>query len=81
MGAPGAPCEEPADGFPLLPADEVLIRKKKRTHSKLKKRLKIAGIVAGAIVLVVGGASWAVVGSVKAGEAARMRTTRTSCPW
>ena len=62
--------EKPADDFPLRPTNEVLIRKKKRTHNKLKQRLKIAVIVVGAIALIAGGAAWAVVGSIKAGEAA-----------
>ena len=62
--------EKPADDFPLRPTNEVLIRKKKRTHNKLKKRLKIAAIVVGVIALIAGGAAWAVVSSIKAGEAA-----------
>ena len=62
--------EKPADGFPLPLTNEVLIRKRKRTHNKLKKRLKIAAIVVGVIALIAGGAAWAVVSSIKAGEAA-----------
>ncbi|MFR8831962.1 MAG: hypothetical protein ACLVHC_11490, partial [Eggerthella lenta] len=69
-GAFDASFEKPADDFPLRPTNEVLIRKKKRTHNKLKKRLKIAAIVVGAIALIAGGAAWAVVSSIKAGEAA-----------
>ena len=62
--------EKPADGFPLPLTNEVFIRKRKRTHNKLKKRLKIAAIVVGIIALIAGGAAWAVVSSIKAGESA-----------
>ncbi|MFR3274098.1 MAG: hypothetical protein ACLTQI_10035, partial [Slackia sp.] len=65
-----ASLEKPADDFSLRPTNEVLIRKKKRTHNKLKKRLKIVAIVIGVTALIAGGAAWAVVSSIKAGESA-----------
>ena len=48
--------------------DEVLIRKKRRTHAKRNRRLKIAACVVIALAVVVGGAAFAVYSMMKAGE-------------
>lgn len=49
---------------------EVLIRKRKRSHKKRNKRLKVALAVIAGIALVGGGIAWGVMGTIKAGETA-----------
>ncbi len=49
---------------------EVLIRKKRRTHAKRNRRLKIAACVVVALAVVMGGAAFAVHSMLKAGEEA-----------
>ena len=53
---------------------EVLIRKKRRRNTKHKRTLRIVGVVALVLVLVVGGTAFAAWQAVKAGESSLHQT-------
>ncbi|WP_172623410.1 LCP family protein [Arabiibacter massiliensis] len=68
---PSANRNEASDFFASQAASqnqEVLIRKRKRSHKKRNKRIRTALIVVAAIALVGGGIAWGVMSSIKAGE-------------
>ncbi len=70
-GMPSANRNEASDFFASQAASqnqEVLIRKRKRSHKKRNKRIRTALIVVAAIALVGGGIAWGVMSSIKAGE-------------
>ncbi len=55
---------------------EALIRKKRRTHAKRNRRLKIAACVIVALAVVIGGAAFAVHSMMKAGEESLHEATK-----
>lgn len=68
---------------PQQPQQELLVRKRKRRHTKRKARLRTALIVLGAIVLIGGGTALGVMAAINAGgnavhEAARADDIKTA---